>query len=123
MTAYAPSSNFQKHFVLMAALALALVVAGIGVVAGTHADGRHAADLVTPAQIRAQFERAQKVEKYYSASKDRVLFLTPLPGTSLWGGMFLTALNKQPVYEITVFAAAKARWDYIIQRDGYRRIP
>ena len=123
MTVYAPSSNFQKHFVLMVALALALVVAGIGVVAGTHADRKHSTDAVTPAQIRAQFERAPKVEKYYSVSKDRVLFLTPLSGTSLWGGMFLTTLDRKPVQEITVFAAPKARWDYIIYRDGYSRIP
>ena len=125
MTAYAASPNRQNHYLLMAALALALVIAGVGVVTGTrtHADGRHSADVVTPAQIRAQFEKAPKVEKYYSASKDQVLLLTPLPGTSLLGGMFLTALNKKPVYEITVFAATRVRWDYIIFRDGYRRIP
>ena len=120
---YSPAHRRPEANMLRALLILALVIGGVVVVAGKHADVSHAGDGVKPASIRATFEAQGATEKYYSPSKARALFLTPLPGLDLWGGMFLTNPLDAPVYEVTVFAAPYARWQSIIRRDGYQRIP
>ncbi len=113
---------------LMISLAIATLprisIPGVGNVApraDEHAD-KHASDKVTRQDVLDALQRGLclRLEKYLSRARNTILVLCQLSGTSLWGGMISGAGTHT---ELTTFAAPRAWWDNVIQRDGYQPAP
>lgn len=99
-------------------------IPGVGDVAprgDAHAD-KHADDKVTRQDVldALQGNLCVRLEKYLSRQRNTLLVLCQLSNTALWGGMVTGAGTHT---ELTTFAAPRAWWDKVIQRDQYVPVP
>lgn len=111
----------RKSHRLLWLCAIALVVVALpnvlAIPASDHARENHSREKITPTDIRERL-RGDDYELWFSASRDKVLYLVWVRG-EYWGGRIIGATS---LVEITCFVSKRKYWNNCIRRDGYIRV-